>query len=97
MTEQLVPILCDIAVASEILTTETSDHFKAYLDLKKNRQYVKPLDWWKAHQDEFLEIAKLVQKYLAIQTTSKQRAALSPHTADKVIFLNKQFEVICVC
>ena len=67
------------------------------------------LDWWRAHENEFPQLAPLARRYLAIPATevpservfssagmtiTKLRASLDPESVDKLIFLNKNYKLV---
>ena len=80
-----------------------TDELEVYLN-QRIKCYIDPAEWWRKNGNDFKKLRHLARQFLAIQSTSvpserafstagltitKLRGSLSPETADKIIFLNK--------
>jgi hypothetical protein len=97
-------------LAAELLLFNTEPRLAARLTGADGvRYHSNPLSWWKSHQKKFPHIAVLARQWLCVPATSapservfsaagltiaRDRARLTPHNAEALIFLHKVWPVV---
>lgn len=84
--------------------------WKQLAELERSDILNQSLAWWKAHQNDYPNIAHLAKKYLAIPATSapservfstashiarRRRATMDATTLEKLVFLSKNAHLMC--
>ena len=55
-------------------SVEGKSHLQAYMEVQQVPNDTDPLMWWKQHQQEFPDFARMVRQYLTVPVTSVSRS-----------------------